>query len=124
LAARHRPAVEEAASDTSIPGLREGLDLLAGQQDFEQLLKDSLAFARYVMSLELNPESKDFPKLLSLKKEVMASVLSAGVRINDSALRRKEDDKVANLLKVVKDKNADSVRQPATEEVSMSDLFG
>jgi hypothetical protein len=76
------------------------------------------------MTLPADAATVDKLKLMSLKKEVMSSVLSAGVRVNDSALRKKDDDKVAKMLRLVKDKSADSVGQPAAEEVTVSDLFG
>ena len=76
------------------------------------------------MRLPADATVADKLKLMSLKKEVMASVLSAGVRVNDGALRKKDDDKVAKLLNVVKSKSADSVMRPATEEAEEIDLFG
>ena len=56
------------------------------------------------MSLEPDADSTmaDKLKLFSLKKEVMASVLSAGVRVNDASLRKKDTDRVAQLLRKVK----------------------
>jgi len=56
------------------------------------------------MAIRANPSDVNFAKIMTLKKEVMASVLSAGVRVNDAALRRKDTDKVAELLRQVKAK--------------------
>lgn len=75
------------------------------------------------MEVPVDATAADKLKLMSLKKEVMSSVLSAGVRINDGALRKKEDDKVARMLREVKRKSSDSVSTPAGEEVTISDLF-
>ena len=50
------------------------------------------------MDLPLDPTDKNFPKVLSIKKEVMASVLTASVRVNDTALRRKSNDRIGALL--------------------------
>jgi hypothetical protein len=76
------------------------------------------------MGVPADATTADKLKLMSLKKEVMSSVLSAGVRINDGALRRKDDDKVARMLREVKKKSSDSVGAPAVEEVTIIDLFG
>jgi hypothetical protein len=50
------------------------------------------------MDLPLDITDKNFPKILSIKKEVMASVLTASVRVNDTSLRRKNNDRVGLLL--------------------------
>lgn len=75
------------------------------------------------MELPADATTADRIKLMGLKKEVMASVLSAGVRVNDGALRNKEDDKVARLLQQVKSKSGESAEPPVTEEVTVNDLF-
>jgi hypothetical protein len=50
------------------------------------------------MDLPLDITDKNFPKILSIKKEVMASVLTASVRVNDTSLRRNNNDRVGLLL--------------------------
>jgi hypothetical protein len=56
-------------------------------------------------------------KTMALKKEVMSSVLSAGVRVNDGALRKKSEDKVAAMLARVKAKTDKApVVLPAEED--------
>ena len=50
------------------------------------------------MDLPLDITDKNFSKILSIKKEVMASVLTASVRVNDTSLRRKNNDRVGLLL--------------------------
>lgn len=62
-------------------------------------------------------------KLMSLKKEVMASVLSTGVRVNDGALRQKKEDKVAKLLDRVRGKVNAPSEPLADETVTINDLF-
>jgi hypothetical protein len=59
-------------------------------------------------------------KLMSLKKEVMASVLSAGVRVNDTSLRKKGEDKVAKMLAKVKGAADTAV----AEDPVYNELFG
>lgn len=54
------------------------------------------------MDLPLDPADKNFAKVLSVKKEVMASVLTASVRVNDTSLRRKNNDKIGMLLEEVR----------------------
>lgn len=58
------------------------------------------------MALPLDPLDKNFPKILSVKKEVMASVLTASVRVNDTALRRKNNDRIGSLLDEIKAEEA------------------
>lgn len=78
-----------------------------------------------VMDLEPDEEATmaDKLKLFSLKKEVMASVLSAGVRVNDTALRRKETDKVAQLLRKVKGEKPLPDKVDDEEERVRNELF-
>lgn len=53
------------------------------------------------MKLELDPLDKNFPKVLSSKNAVMSSVLTATVRVNDGDLRRKTDDGIAKVMKMI-----------------------
>ncbi|WP_287459531.1 hypothetical protein [Sphingomonas sp.] len=48
------------------------------------------------------PDSRDFARIFSLKKEVMATILSTVVRSNVGSLRKKNSDKIGDLLKEVK----------------------
>lgn len=61
----------------------------------------SLQHAKDVMKLELDPLDKNFPKVLASKNSVMSSVLTATVRVNDGDLRRKSDDGIAKVLKMI-----------------------
>lgn len=54
------------------------------------------------MELPLDPNDKNFPKVLSTKQSVMASVLTASVRVNDGALRKKNLDRIGELLEEVR----------------------
>lgn len=53
------------------------------------------------MDLPLDPADKNFPKVLSIKKEVMSAVLTASVRVNDTSLRRRNNDRIGLLLEEV-----------------------
>lgn len=53
------------------------------------------------MNLELDPLDKNFPKVLSSKNAVMSSVLTATVRVNDGDLRRKTDDGILKVMKMI-----------------------
>ena len=79
------------------------------------------------MIMDLEPERDatmaDRLKLFGLKKEVMASVLSAGVRVNDAALRRKDEDKVAKLLRKVKGEKPVFSGTPEEDERLRNELF-
>lgn len=54
------------------------------------------------MALALDPMDKNFPKVLSAKQAVMSAVLTATVRVNDGQLRRKNSDRIAELLEQVR----------------------
>jgi len=75
------------------------------------------------MALKANPADASFAKIMTLKKEVMASVLSAGVRVNDAALRRKDTDKVAELLRQVKAKQPLPDQPESEDERMRRELF-
>jgi len=62
----------------------------------------SLAFAKEVMALKLDPDDKNFPKILGTKQAVAASILTASVRVNDGALKAKNEDRIAQLLEEVR----------------------
>jgi hypothetical protein len=76
------------------------------------------------MDMELPEDAASAIKLMSLKKEVMASVLSAGVRVNDTALRKKGEDKVAKLLAKVKGKVEEVPEPPVSDDPVYNELFG
>lgn len=58
----------------------------------------SLAFAEEVMGLELNPDHKNFAKVLSVKQSIASSLLTVTARVNGGTLRRTNDDGLAALL--------------------------
>lgn len=61
------------------------------------------------MKLKLDPDDKNFPKVLSAKGAVMTAVLSATAKVNDGAFRKKNDDRIAELLEEVQ--RAETVRE-------------
>jgi hypothetical protein len=69
---------------------------------FSRLRTSALDFALQVMALPLDPQSRHFPKILSAKQAMTASVLTAMVRVRPGDLRDKDDDGVAALLRHVK----------------------
>jgi len=58
------------------------------------------------MALALDPDDKNFPKILSAKGAVMTAVLSATAKVNDGAFRKRNDDRVAELLDEVRQTEA------------------
>ena len=67
----------------------------------------TMAFARQVMDMELDPESRNFAKVLGVKQQIASSILTATARIRDGLLRPSNDDGIAELLETV---NRRSVR--------------
>lgn len=58
------------------------------------------------MAITLDANDKNFPKVLSAKNAIMASVLTASVRVNDGALRKRSTDRIAALLEEVQQADA------------------
>jgi hypothetical protein len=50
------------------------------------------------MAMQLDPNDKNFPKVLATKQAVASSILTASVRLGDASLRKKSSDKVQDLL--------------------------
>ena len=57
-----------------------------------------MAHAKEVLEMGLDPMDKNFPKLLSTKTAIMSSELTSTTRVNDGALRRKNNDRIGQLL--------------------------
>lgn len=74
----------------------------------------SLAFAEEVMGLELNPDHKNFAKVLSVKQSIASSLLTVTARVNGGTLRRTNDDGLAALL----------ARLNGTPELTAEDVWG
>ena len=82
---------------------------MSNPEAFQQLITLSLAHAVTVMQIELDPDDKNFPKLLSAKSAVMSAVLSASTKVGDSTLRKQSTDKIGALLEEVK--RAETLRE-------------
>ncbi len=87
------PVVEKAAADAG------ELDLDRHADDLQELLGLSLKAAKVIMKMELDPLDKHYPKLLSTQQSIMSSVFSTAARVSDQSLRRRETDKMEELLR-------------------------
>lgn len=65
---------------------------------FQELLGLSLQSALEVMKLTLDPDDKNFAKLLSTKQSIMSSVFSTTARIDAALMRRQETDEMDAVL--------------------------
>lgn len=65
---------------------------------FQELLGLSLSSALEVMKLTLDPDDKNFAKLLSTKQSIMSSVFSTTARIDAALMRRQETDEMDAVL--------------------------
>lgn len=54
------------------------------------------------MALPLNPNDKNFPKILAIKQAVSSSILTATARVRAGDLRPTNDDGLSALLDQVK----------------------
>ena len=59
------------------------------------------------MKLPLNSKSPDFPRILSTKQAVAASVFSTAARIDEAQLRRAQTDKMGELLEFIRQAEAE-----------------
>ena len=120
LAAGYRDAIEIAATRSAEARVRDGGRVLADPvaDEFEQLVKLSLKYVRDILELELNPEHKNFLRVLSAKQAASSSVLTATARVRDGLLRPVNDDGVEALLRRVK-----GTEKEAAVLVTAEDLF-
>jgi hypothetical protein len=102
LAAGYRSAIEEAATRDPEARVRVEAAVLNAAGDFEALLGMSLAFARQVMEMKLDPEHKNFPKVLSVKQAIAQSMLTATARVRDGLLKPREDDGMDEVLRRIR----------------------
>jgi hypothetical protein len=58
--------------------------------------------AKAVMAMELNPEHKNFARLMSAKQSVLASVFTATARVREGLLRPSSDDGLDDILARIK----------------------
>lgn len=63
----------------------------------------SFAYARAVMSMELNPDHKHFARVLAAKQAVASSIFTASVRVDAAGLRKQTNDRLGELLERVKE---------------------
>lgn len=122
VAARPRaaPVVAEKVEDEGLTMLARDSDVfkadtvLAGENHsiFEELLGLSLRRSRDIMLMTLDPDDRNFPKLLASQESIAKSVFTVTARINDTELRRKQNDKIGGLLEEIKQAQADQSRLP------------
>lgn len=96
----------------------DAADVLAGDNRdlFKQLLDLSMSRSLDIMRLTLDPDDKNFPKLLASQESIARSIFSITARINDTELRKQQNDRIGALLAKVRDGTA-------TETVSAEQLL-
>lgn len=73
---------------------------------FGELLDLSLKRAVEIMKLKVDPTDKNFARLLSSQQAIIASVFSTTVRTNEEMLRKRQDDRMAELLETIEKERA------------------
>lgn len=61
----------------------------------------SLDFAERIMAMNLDPDHKNFSRLLGIQQSIASSMLTATARVRDGLLRPSNDDGLADLLKAL-----------------------
>lgn len=74
----------------------------------------SLAFAKEVMQMKLDPDNKHFPKVLATKQAIASSMLTATARIRADTLRPAQDDGMDQVLEELRREAGDP--PPAEED--------
>lgn len=119
-----RPAPQVPPADDGDAGLRFEPELLSPDQ-FREIQELAFGFAKQIMELPLDPNDKDFVKILRVKQTIAASILTATVRVRSADIRDEDDDGVDKLLaevrKAATPKDVHTVDTPAA--VTAADLF-
>jgi hypothetical protein len=127
LADGYRDALEVAATRSAEARLRDGHGVLKDPvaDEFEELVKLALRHVRDILQLELNPEHKNFLRVLSAKQAASSSVLTATARVREGLLRPVNDDGVEALLRRVKGTGGVRVDEVGVvlAPVTVDDLF-
>lgn len=55
-------------------------------------------FAKQVMDMEMNPEDANFIRVMVAKQQVMSSMMTAAMRVDSSAMKKKAGDKLGSIL--------------------------
>lgn len=83
-----------------VPTIPKGDDVLAmaPPEKLAALVEKALKAADVILSLQLDPHSPDFIKLVSLQQSTLASVLATQARTDPGRLRGQQGDKIGELL--------------------------
>lgn len=84
---------------------------------FEQLRQESLKFALEIMQTKLDPDERSYNKLIGVKQQIMAAVMTATTRIRPGDLREREDDGMGALLARVRAGDSLSAAEPTEDDL-------
>lgn len=84
---------------------------------FEELRVETMRFALEVMRMELDPDERNFNKLLGVKQQILTAVMTATTRIRPGDLREREDDGVGALLAKLKRGEVLTDAEPTAEDL-------
>lgn len=79
-----------------------------------------MAKALEILELKLDPDHKQFGKLLSIQASMTSSILTATARVRSGDLRGQDDDGVDGLLADLRAAEAEAAPAPV---VTAADLF-
>lgn len=60
-----------------------------------------MTFASQVMAMKLDPDHKNFPKILATKQAIASSMLTATARVRDQLLKPSVDDGFSKVLAAI-----------------------
>lgn len=124
----HRPAEDDLGAGLAAVMLtaaeRRGETRIADQ--FEALLTSTMAFAEEVMSMKLDPQDKNFAKVLSVKQSIASSILTATARTREGLLRPEQSDGMDVVFDAIRAEGGGDLRRvPANDapDISAEDVL-
>jgi len=60
------------------------------------------AFAKQVMDMDLDKDDANFIRVMVAKQQVMSSMMTAAMRVDSSAMKKKSADKLGSILDDIK----------------------
>ena len=71
------------------------------------LLALSFVHAKDILNMELDPDHRNFSRVLAAKQAMATSVFSASVRVDAASMRKQTNDRLGEIIDLVKQAKRD-----------------